>query len=123
MSGNRRLFLVGGGILVVVLVVVLIVASGGGNSAPASTGNKVIEVKNAKPVGGVQKMEVKKGGRVTFTVKSDTADEIHVHGYNFMKDVEKGGSVSFDFPATIDGEFDIELEQRGEQIASLQVKS
>ena len=118
MSGNRRLFLVGGGILVVVLVVVLIVASGGGNSAPASTGNKVIEVKNAKPVGGVQKMEVKKGGRVTFTVKSDTADEIHVHGYNFMKDVEAGGSVSFDFPAKIDGIFVIELESRGEQIAS-----
>jgi hypothetical protein len=80
-------------------------------------------VKNAKPVGGVQKLVVKKNGQVTFTVKSDTADEIHVHGYNFMKDVPKGGSVSFDFPAKIDGEFDIELEKRGEQIASLQVKS
>jgi len=123
MSGNRRLFVAGGGILVVVAVVLLIVLSGGGSSAPETTGNKVIEVKNAKPVGGVQTLEVKKNGRVTFTVKSDTADEIHVHGYNFMKDVEKGGSVSFDFPAKIDGEFDIELEKLGEQIASLQVKS
>ena len=123
MTGNRRLFLLSGGVLVVVAVVLLIVLSGGGSSAPATTGNKIIEVKNAKPVGGVQKLEVKKGGQVTFTVKSDTADEIHVHGYNFMKDVEKGGSVSFDFPAKIDGEFDIELEKRGEQIASLQVKS
>ena len=123
MSGNRRLFVAGGGILVVVAAVLLIVLSGGGSSAPNSTGNKVIEVKNAKPVGGVQKLVVKKNGRVTFTVKSDTADEIHVHGYNFMKDVEKGGSVSFDFPAKIDGEFDIELEKLGEQIASLQVKS
>jgi hypothetical protein len=123
MSGNRRLFVLGGGILVVVAVVLLIVLSGGGNSAPDTTGNKVIEVKNAKPVGGVQKLVVKKNGQVTFTVKSDTADEIHVHGYNFMKDVPKGGSVSFDFPAKIDGEFDIELEKRGEQIASLQVKS
>src|SRR3954447_3350194 len=123
MSGNRRLFIAGGGILVVVAAVLLIVLSGGGGTAPDSTGNKVIEVKNAKPVGGVQKLVVKKNGRVTFTVKSDTADEIHVHGYNFMKDVEKGGSVSFDFPAKIDGEFDVELEKLGEQIASLQVKS
>jgi len=123
MSGSRRLFVAAGGILVVVAAVLLIVLSGGGSSAPDSTGNKVIEVKNAKPVGGVQKLVVKKNGRVTFTVKSDTADEIHVHGYNFMKDVEQGGSVSFDFPAKIDGEFDVELEKLGEQIASLQVKS
>ena len=123
MTGNRRLFLLSGGVLVVVAVVLLIVLSGGGSSAPATTGNEIIEVKNGGPVGGVQKLEVKKGGQVTFTVKSDTADEIHVHGYNFMKDVEKGGSVSFNFPARIDGEFDIELEKRGEQIASLQVKS
>jgi hypothetical protein len=122
MSGSRRLLIVGAGIVVVV-VAFLIARGGSSDNAPATTGNKVIEVKNAKPVGGVQKLVVKKNGRVTFTVNSDTADEIHVHGYNFMKDVEKGGSVSFDFPAKIEGEFDIELEQRGEQIASLQVKS
>jgi hypothetical protein len=123
MSGSRRRFVAGGGILAVVAVVLLIVLSGGGSSAPDTTGNKVIEVKDAKPVGGVQTMKVKKNGRVTFTVKSDTADEIHVHGYNLMKDVDKGGSVSFDFPAKMDGEFEIELEAHGEQIASLQVES
>ena len=122
MSGSRRLLIAGAGIVVIVVAFV-IARSGSSDSAPSTTDNKVIEVKNAKPVGGVQKLEVKKNGRVTFTVKSDTADEIHVHGYNFMKDVPKGGSVSFDFPAKIDGEFDIELEKRGEQIASLQVSS
>jgi hypothetical protein len=122
MSGGRRLLIAGVGIVVV--VVAFVIARGGSNDkAPDTTGNKVIEVKNAKPVGGVQKLVVKKNGQVTFTVKSDVADEIHVHGYNFMKDVPKDGSVSFDFPAKIDGEFDIELEKRGEQIASLQVKS
>jgi hypothetical protein len=122
MSGTRRLLIAGAGIVVVV-VAFLIARGGSSDNAPDTTGNKVIEVKNAKPVGGVQKLVVKKNGQVTFTVKSDTADEIHVHGYNFMKDVPKGGSVSFDFPAKIDGEFDIELEKRGEQIASLQVTS
>ena len=122
MSGNRRL-LIGVAGIVAVVAAFLIARSGASDSAPSTTGNKVITLTNAKPVGGVQKLTVKKGGRVTFTVKSDTADEIHVHGYNFHKDVEKGGSVSFDFPATISGEFDIELESRGEQIASLEVKS
>ena len=122
MSGTRRLLIAGVGIVVVVAAF-LIARSGSSNSAPETTGNKVIVVQNAKPVGGVQKLTVKKGGQVTFTVKSDVADEIHVHGYNFHKDVAKGGSVSFNFPATIDGEFVIELESRSEQIASLEVKS
>ena len=54
-------------------------------------------------------------------VNSDTADEIHVHGYDLMKDVEKGGSVTFTFKATIDGRFEVELENAGTQIANLEV--
>jgi hypothetical protein len=38
-----------------------------------------------------------------------------------MKDVEAGGSVSFDFPATLEGVFEAELEDRGEQILELTV--
>jgi len=61
------------------------------------------------------------GDRVSFVVKSDVSDEIHVHGYDFHKNVKAGGNVSLSFPAKIDGEFVIELESRGEQIASLVV--
>ena len=32
-----------------------------------------------------------------------------------------GGTVSFDFPAEIEGIFEVELEGRGEQIAELRV--
>jgi hypothetical protein len=80
-----------------------------------------IVVKDGKPVGGVKDIEVDKGERVRFTVQSDVADEIHVHGYDLMKDVEAGGSVGFAFKADIDGAFEIELEDRGEQIADLRV--
>jgi hypothetical protein len=55
-------------------------------------------------------------------VNSDVADEIHVHGYDFKKNVEKGGSVSFSFPAKIEGVFEVELEDAGEQIAELRVR-
>ena len=93
-------------------------SGGGAASTPAPV---AIVVKGAKPVGGVKHITVNKGDRVRFTVQSDVADEIHVHGYDFMKDVAKGGKISFDFPAKIDGEFEIELEKRGEQIADLTV--
>ena len=92
----------------------------GGGAAPKPAPIAIV-VRGGKPVGGVKHITVNKGDRVRFTVQSDVADEIHVHGYDFMKDVKKGGKVSFDFPAKIDGDFDIELESRSEQIAALTV--
>src|SRR2546423_11471192 len=83
---------------------------------------QVITVRGAKPVGGIQKLTYTKGDQVRFRVDSDVADEIHVHGYDFHKSVPAGGSVSFSFPAKIDGVFVIELEGRAEQIAQLTVK-
>ena len=138
MSRGRRLALVG--LVVVVAIVGFVIAKSGGSNnskttATTSTTNGVtikgstpqnvpvqIVLKNGKPVGGVKKIKVNKGDPVRFTVTSDVADEIHVHGYDFHKDVKKGGGVSFDFPAKIDGIFVIELESRSEQIASLEVE-
>jgi hypothetical protein len=112
-------------VLVAALVVAFVIAKvSGGNDKSSTTSSGapvVIHVVTGKPQGGIQKITVNKGDRVRFTVDSDVADEIHVHGYNFHKDVKKNGSVSFDFSATIDGIFVIELESRSEQIASLQV--
>jgi hypothetical protein len=82
----------------------------------------VVTVRNGKPVGGIKKLEYTKGDQVRFRVSSDVADEIHVHGYDFHKKVPAGGSVSFSFPAKIDGVFVVELEGRAEQIAELRVK-
>jgi hypothetical protein len=80
-----------------------------------------IVVKNGEPVGGVQELEYNAGDQVRFKVESDVADEIHVHGYDLMKDVPAGGSVTFSFPAEIEGIFEVELEERKEQIAELRV--
>jgi hypothetical protein len=120
MSTRVRLILLGG--VIAVAVVAFVLASSGGDGSTAKSITRTVVVKNAKAVGGVQKMKVKKKGQVHLTVQSDTPDEIHVHGYNFMKDVKKGGSVRFDFPATVDGSFVIELEGRKQQIAELYVE-
>jgi hypothetical protein len=83
---------------------------------------KTIVVRDAKPVGGIQELTYHHGDRVRIRVKSDVADEVHVHGYDFMKDVPAGGSVSFDFSATIEGAFEMELESRKEQLAELKIE-
>jgi hypothetical protein len=94
-------------------------ATSGDGTAEKST--PTIVVRNGEPVGGVQELEYGAGEQARFTVRSDVADEIHVHGYDLMKDVAAGGSVSFSFPADIEGIFEVELEGRQEQIAELRV--
>jgi hypothetical protein len=121
MSRNQRFALLGLAVVVVVVAAVIIGTSGGSDTSTTTSGPVTIDVKDEKPVGGIQKIDVKKGDPVRFTVDSDSAQEIHVHGYDFHKDVSAGGKVSFSFPAKIDGSFVIELEDPGVQIAALNV--
>lgn len=80
-----------------------------------------IVVRNGKPVGGVAELSYEAGDDVLFKVRSDVSDELHLHGYDISKEVEAGGSVEFHFKAEIEGVFELELEQRAEPIAELQV--
>jgi hypothetical protein len=93
-------------------------SAGGGAPKPSVP---VIVVKNGKPVGGIKQLSYDQGDRIRFRVDSDVSDEIHVHGYDISRDVEAGGSVSFDFEASIEGIFEAELESRQEHIAELTV--
>jgi hypothetical protein len=93
----------------------------GTSTAPAQPAVQTVRVVNGQPQGGVKRLEYKKGDRIRFKVQSDVADEIHVHGYDLKKDVTAGGSVQFSFAATIEGRFEVELENAGTQIAELEV--
>jgi hypothetical protein len=122
MSSRARIGIVLGA--VVVLVVALVIASSGGSdddNAKDAKSSYTVTVKDAKPVGGIQKLAFTKGGTIRFTVKSDTTDEIHFHGYDVHKDVKAGGEVSFSVPATIEGRFVVELEDHKTQIAEVEV--
>jgi hypothetical protein len=112
------------GVALVVVVVVLGVVLKSNSSSEADTSNgtvPTIVVKNGKPVGGIRDLTYNKGDQIHFKVKSDVSDEVHVHGYDLMKDVKAGGTIAFDFPATIEGVFEAELEGRKEQIIELRV--
>jgi FtsP/CotA-like multicopper oxidase with cupredoxin domain len=136
--------------LVVVAVVLLIVLSGGDDSDSDTTTSgsavnreaekgsggagkgaeaepkpevtTIVVGKDGKPVGGVAEIDVNKGDEVRFKVKSAIAEEIHVHGYDLMKDVPAGGTVTFEFPAELEGIFEAELEGQAEQILELRVE-
>ncbi len=81
-----------------------------------------VVVKGGEPVGGVEEIEVTEGERIRFTVVSDVADHVHVHGYDVLRDVTAGGTARFNFEADIPGVFEIELEDSGVEIARLRVE-
>jgi ABC-type glycerol-3-phosphate transport system substrate-binding protein len=94
-------------------------------AAPATTAEPevlTIEVVGEKPVDGVARLRVKKGERIHFIVESDSAQEVHLHGYDVVKDAAPGAPAEFNLKATIDGVFEAELEGPGVQILKLTVE-
>jgi hypothetical protein len=116
--------LVGGLVVIVVAIVLLAVLKKGDSSSDTTNSSgkvPTIVIKHGKPVGGIRDLTYNKGEQIHFIVDSDVSDEVHMHGYDIMKDVKAGGTVSFDFPASIEGVFEAELEGRKEQIIELTV--
>jgi FtsP/CotA-like multicopper oxidase with cupredoxin domain len=69
----------------------------------------------------VTKIRVAKGDTVRFRVRSATAEEVHVHGYDLKKELSPGKVARMSFKATIEGIFEIELEHSATQLAQLRV--
>lgn len=122
MNSNAMRAVLGAAVIVIAVVLLVVLKNGGGKTTSNVSGEvPVIVVKRGEPVGGIHDLTYNRGEQIRFKVESDVSDEVHVHGYNIMKDVKAGGSVSFDFPASIEGVFEAELEARGEQIIQLTV--
>jgi hypothetical protein len=81
-----------------------------------------VRIEGGKPVGGILRARVKRGRRVLLIVRSNVADEVHVHGYDLMQDVDAGGTARIHFTASIPGVFEVELENHGLQIAQITVR-
>jgi hypothetical protein len=123
---NTRTAIVGA-ILVVVAVVLLIVLSSGGSDESSTTdAGKVPTIvvdKEGHPVGGIRELVYRKGDQIHFKVKVPFEEEVHLHGYDVMKEVPMGGgTVTYDLPAEIEGVFEAELEGHKEQIIELKVE-
>lgn len=71
--------------------------------------------------GQTGRVKVPLGERVSLRVLSDTADEVHLHGYDESVAVTAGTPAVLTFQADIPGVFEVELEDLGVQLLSLQV--
>jgi hypothetical protein len=106
----------------------LVGCGGGGANSPTPTTQRAgpvkirVQIKGAKPVGGIARASAHKGQRVQLIVHSDVADEVHLHGYDLHKDVEAGGTATIRFIASVAGVFEAELENRKLQILELTVR-
>jgi hypothetical protein len=72
--------------------------------------------------GRVAELEYKQGDTVRLRARSDTPEEVHVHGYDLSVDVEPGKTARMEFEADITGIFEIEFEISHQQIAELKVE-
>ena len=82
-----------------------------------------VRLRAHKPVGGVQRIEVKSGDFVRITVESDEPDELHLHGYDIERTTAPGAPARFAFRAKIEGEFELEgHEGGGTPVANLVVE-
>jgi ABC-type oligopeptide transport system substrate-binding subunit len=82
-----------------------------------------IVVKEGKVVGGLNQTTVDKNTNVTVIVSADVSDEVHIHGYDLMKDVAPGKPAKITFVANIPGRFEMELENRALKISDFEVSA
>jgi len=94
-----------------------------GATSSSSAAGQTIQVSYAGgTITGGGRVPVKEGTSVTLEVTSDVADEVHVHGYDLMQDVTPDAPATITFDATIPGVFEVELEELGRQLLTLQVQ-
>ena len=81
-----------------------------------------LDVRGGGQAGAAQRIRARRGDTVRLDVIADVADEVHVHGYDVTRRVAPGSPARLRFRARLEGVFEIELEQRGVQVAELEVR-
>jgi hypothetical protein len=123
---NTKTAIVGGVLVIVAVALLIVLSSGGSDESKATDAGKVPTIvvnKTGHPVGGIQELVYHKGDQIHFKVEVPFEEEVHLHGYDVMKEVPKGGgTVVYDLPASIEGIFEAELEGHKEQIIELKVE-
>ena len=144
MSRNQRLGFLGIAAVIAVAAIIVLSAGGGDDEQEATstaqqtathTTTATPEGETPTPTpsptpkpkppllqaGKVTKLRFSEGETVRFRVRHDAPEHVHVHGFDIVKDLEPGKTVTISFKATITGIFEIELEDSAEQIGELRV--
>jgi heme/copper-type cytochrome/quinol oxidase subunit 2 len=87
--------------------------------AEVEEGRVTLEVEGRRTTG--RTITVQMGSRVEIEVKSDTTDEVHVHGYDLKANVTPDRRGRVRFVADVVGIFEVELEEAGLSLFRLKV--
>jgi hypothetical protein len=141
MSRNQRLTFLGIAAVIAVVAIVILAGGSGDDGKQASTTQTATPAATDTPAGeatatstptpkpqpplltgdSVKKLRYTEGETVRFRVRHDTAEEVHVHGYDIKKELEPNQTATISFKASITGIFEIEFEESAQQIAELRV--
>ena len=80
-----------------------------------------LAIANGKLVSGPTVIQVKQNDRVIVHVKSDSADEIHLHGYERVAPTNPGDRAVLEFTADRSGVYTAELERSGVSLLEVTV--
>jgi heme/copper-type cytochrome/quinol oxidase subunit 2 len=88
-----------------------------------SAGNNVFElvVRGGQPVSGPRVLQVHEGEQVILNIRSDSSDELHLHGYDLHARITPGQTTSLQFTANRTGRFGLELHQAHTELGALEV--
>ena len=81
-----------------------------------------LEVREGRVSPPTHRVKIMAGQTVRLLVTSDTADEVHVHGYNQKVEVQPGIQAVVEFVADQSGVFEVELEEASLQLVQLEVR-
>lgn len=78
-------------------------------TVPAEPAVETVTMRDGAPVGGVRRLTYTRGDRIRIRVQLDEKQEdVHIHGYDEQVVNPGPGRVSFDFPARLDGAYELE---------------
>ena len=92
-------------------------------SAPVAPTPHVYEmvIDHGAKLSGPEVMQVIEGDGVSLTLRSDHADELHVHGYDLHAKVKAGVPTVLNFKANRTGRFTLELHHSNVELGALEV--
>ena len=92
-------------------------------SAPAAATPHAYEmaIEHGAKRSGPEVMQVTEGDEVTLTLRSDHADELHVHGYDLHAKVKADAPTVLNFKADRTGRFTMELHHSNVELGALEV--
>ena len=80
-----------------------------------------LEIKDGRLASGQSVIQVHRGEQVVLRFKSNTADELHLHGYDLYARITPQETAVLEFSANRTGRFTMELHQAQTELGALEV--